>query len=99
VVFPEHECGCALAHHLTSPGILDRFELDPDNSIVEVIVPDQFDGKTISDLRLRSSYGLNLLAVSHDGKFEINPPPTKRLERGSAMVVIGSNQNINRLPV
>jgi trk system potassium uptake protein TrkA len=99
VVFPEHEMGCTLARSLTRPGILDYFELDPDNSIVEVIVPEQFDGKTIAELRLRSSYGLNLLAVSEDGRFEINPPPGKRLEKGTAMVVIGSNQNISRLPV
>ncbi len=99
VVFPEHETGCTLARSLTKPGILDRFELDPDNSIVEVIVPENFDGKTISELRLRSSYGLNVLAVSQNGKFEINPLPTKRLEKGSAMVVIGTNQNINKLPI
>ncbi|WP_421658717.1 potassium channel family protein [Leptothermofonsia sp. ETS-13] len=99
VVFPEHEMGCALARSLTKPGILDRFELDPENSIVEMITPEQFVGKTISELRLRSNYGLNVLAVSQDGKFEINPPPTKRLEKGSAMVVIGANHCINRLPV
>ena len=99
VVFPEHECGCALAQSLTRPGILDRFELDPDNSIVEVLVPDQFNGKSIADLQLRNSYGLNLLAVSRDGKFEINPDPGVRLQKGSAMVVIGSNQDINRLPI
>lgn len=99
VVFPEHEMGCMLARSLTKPGILDRFELDPDNSIVEVIVPEQFDGKSISELKLRSSYGLNVIAVSQGGKFEINPLPGKLLEKGSAMVVIGSNQNINRLPI
>lgn len=99
VVFPEHEMGCMLARSLTKPGILDRFDLDPENSIVEVIVPDQFDGKTISELKLRSSYGLNVLAVSQDGKFEINPSPGKRLEKGAAIVVIGSNQSINRLPI
>ncbi|UBF25878.1 TrkA family potassium uptake protein [Kovacikia minuta CCNUW1] len=99
VVFPEHETGCALARSLTTPGILDRFELDPDNSIVEVIIPEHFAGKTISELRLRSSFGLNVLAVSQDGKFEINPPPEKRLGKGGAMVVIGANQDINRLPI
>jgi len=99
VVFPEHESGCELARALTKPGILERFELDTENSIVEVIVPEEFAGKTIAELRLRSSYGLNVLAVSQDGKFEINPMPSKRLDRGSAMVVIGSNQNINRLPI
>ncbi|AFY50120.1 K+ transport system, NAD-binding component [Nostoc sp. PCC 7524] len=99
VVFPEYEAGCALARTLTKPSILDRFDLDPDNSIVEVIVPDEFHGKTVAELQLRNRYGLNLLAVSHDGKFQINPDPYKRLERGSAMVVIGRNKDINRLPI
>lgn len=99
VVFPESEAGCALARSLTKPAILDRFELDPENSIVELIVPDEFHNKTITEIQLRNRYGLNLLAVSHDGKFEINPDPRKRLERGSAMVVIGCNKDINRLPI
>jgi trk system potassium uptake protein len=99
VVFPEHEMGCTLARSLTRPSILERFELDPDNSIVEMLVPEEFDGRTISELKLRSYYGLNLLAVSQDGKFEINPSPSKQLQKGSAMVVIGCNKNINRLPI
>jgi trk system potassium uptake protein len=99
VVFPEYEMGCELARSLTRPGILDRFDLDPENSIVEVIVPEQFDGKTIADLKFRSSYGLSLLAIGHNGKFAINPTPSQRLEKGSLMVVIGSNQNIDRLPI
>ncbi|MFO0213524.1 MAG: potassium channel family protein, partial [Pseudanabaena sp.] len=32
VVYPEAEMGCALARSLTQRGILERFELDPDNS-------------------------------------------------------------------
>ncbi|HLO84316.1 MAG TPA: TrkA family potassium uptake protein [Nostocaceae cyanobacterium] len=99
VVFPEYEAGCALARTLTKPSILDRFDLDPDNSIVEVIVPDEFHGKTISELQLRSRYGVNVLAVSHDGKFLINPEPSERLEKGSAIVVIGCDRDINRLPI
>lgn len=99
VVYPEHETGCTLARALTKPSILDRFELDQDNSIVEIIVPEEFNGKTIAELKLRSLYGVNLLAVSHNNKFEINPSPHTRLEKGSAMVVIGSNRDINRLPI
>ncbi|AFZ25024.1 K+ transport system, NAD-binding component [Cylindrospermum stagnale PCC 7417] len=99
VVFPEFEAGCALARTLTKPSILERFDLDPDNSIVELIVPDEFQGKTITEIQLRNRYGLNVLAVSQDGKFQINPDPTKRLERGSVMVVIGCNKDINRLPI
>ena len=99
VVFPEREMGCSLARILTRPSILERFDLDPDHSIVELIVPEKFDGKTISDLELRHKYGLNLLAVSRADKFEINPQPNERLRRGEIMVVIGSNKDINRLPI
>jgi trk system potassium uptake protein len=99
VVFPEHEAGCMLARSITKPGILERFELDPDNSIVEVIVPATFDNKTIAELQFRSRYGLTLLAVSKDYSFAINPDPLSRLTKGSIIVVIGSNKNIEQLPI
>ena len=99
VVYPEHEAGCILARSLTQPSILDRFELDPNNSIVEISVPEEFHGKTIAELQLRSRYGLNLLAVGQNGRFEINPNPNTRLSKGLVMVVIGSNRDIDRLPI
>ncbi|MCV3212983.1 TrkA family potassium uptake protein [Plectonema radiosum NIES-515] len=99
VVYPEDEAGCALARSLTQPAILERFELDGEHSIVELIVPDEFHRRTIAELQLRNRYGLNLLAMSHNGKLIINPDPNKRLERGSAIVVIGCNKDINRLPI
>lgn len=97
VVYPEYEAGCELAYTLTKPGILDRFELDPDNSIVEIAIPEEFDGKTLAEMKFRSRYGLNVLAVGNDDKFVINPPPQFVLTKGLSMVVIGSNKDINRL--
>ncbi len=99
VVYPEHEAGCALGRSLTQPAILDRFDLDCDRSIAKLILPDEFSGKTIAELQLLNSYGLNLLAVSQDGKLQINPDPSVRLSQGSAIVVIGCNQDISRLPI
>lgn len=102
VVFPEFEMGCELARSLTRPGVLDRFELDPDHSIVEVVVPQEFDGKTIVELDLRNHYGLTLMAISKENamdKFEINPSPVTRLRAGTLMVVVGANKGIDRLPM
>ena len=99
VVFPEHEAGCALAVTLTKPAFLDRFELDTENSIVEVLVPEEFHGKTLAQLELRGRYGVNVLALGNGEKFTTNPAPQHKLNKGSIMVVIGSNKDIEKLPI
>jgi trk system potassium uptake protein len=99
VVFPEQEGGCRLARSLTKTGLLERFELDPEHSIAELITPAEFDGKTIADLQLRLKYGVNLIAFSEGGRFVVNPGPDAKLHRGNAMVVIGTNQDIEKLPI
>lgn len=99
VVFPEYEAGCNLAKTLTQPGFLDRFELDTENSIVEVLVPEEFHGQTLAQLDLRKRFGLSVLAISNGEKFTTNPSPGQILKQGLVMVVIGSNKNLQRLPL
>ncbi|MEO1669256.1 MAG: TrkA family potassium uptake protein [Cyanobacteria bacterium J06631_2] len=99
VVFPEYEAGCALASTLTQPGFLERFELDTENSIVEVLTPEEFHGKTLAQLDLRKRYGLSVLAIGDGEKFVTNPNPGQLLKKGLVMVVIGSNKNLGRLPI
>ena len=99
VVFPEREMGCELARSLTRPRLLDQFELDPNHSIVEMLVPEEFHGKTIAELELRNRFGINVLAVGQEDKVEINPLPNKRMEKGTVMVIIGSNKDIDRIPL
>lgn len=97
IVFPEQEAGRDLAYRLTKPSIVDRFELDPEHSIVEMLVPENFDGKTLAELQLRKNYGVNLLAIGSEEKFKINPSPEERLSKGMIMVLIGSTRDIHEL--
>ncbi|MBC6453410.1 MAG: TrkA family potassium uptake protein [Hormoscilla sp. SP5CHS1] len=99
VLFPEDEMGCELARYLTQPSILERFELDPDYSIVEVLVPREFEGKTLAEIQLRNNYGLNLIALSENDKLKINTTGFQRLRKGAKMVIIGANKDIKRLPI
>lgn len=99
VVFPEYEAGANLAKTLTQPGFLERFELDTENSIVEVLVPEEFHGQTLAQLDLRKRFGLSILAISNGEKFMTNPSPGQVLKKGLVMVVIGSNKNLQRLPL
>ena len=109
VIFPEYEMGCEVARSLTQPNVLERLELDPHSSIVEVIVPEEFHGKTLMELNLRAAYGLNVLALGvcsgaecdldspKIDKFDVNPEPSAQLEQGMVMVVIGKNADIKQL--
>lgn len=99
VVYPERDAGKNLADSLMKPAILEGFELDGEHSIVELQVPAEFHGKTLAESQLRNRYGLNVIALSNGDKFEINPEPSDRLYQGEAMVVVGSNKDIQRLPV
>jgi trk system potassium uptake protein TrkA len=97
IIFPEQEAGRDLAYRLTKPSIIDRFELDPEHSIVEMLVPENFDGKTLAELQLRKNYGVNILAIGSEEKFKINPAPEERLSKGMIMVLIGSTCDIHDL--
>jgi trk system potassium uptake protein len=99
VVFPENEAGCALASTLTQPGLLERFQLDTESSIVEVLTPDEFHGQTLAQLDLRKRYGVNVLAIGDGEKFITNLSPGQVFKKGLVMVVIGSNADLQRLPV
>jgi trk system potassium uptake protein len=99
LVLPEYEGGCNLAQTLIKPGILDRLDLDPQHSIVELKVPESFYGKTILELRLRSDYGLNVLAIGQPEHFDINPKPDRRLGEEDVLVVIGTKSDLDRLPL
>ncbi len=98
VVFPEYEAGYHLAYTLTKPSILDRFDLDQNNSIVEILVPEEFEGKTLKEVGLRVNYRLNVLAIGNDDQFKINPGLEERLYKGLSIVVIGANEDIQALP-
>lgn len=98
VVFPERDAGKELAFSLMKPTILEGFELDEDHSIVEVVIPEEFAGKTLEELQFRNRFGLNVIAVEDGDRFAINPLPTQRLAARAAMVVVGANKDIQRLP-
>ncbi|GBF85275.1 hypothetical protein AsFPU3_2334 [Aphanothece sacrum FPU3] len=99
VVFPEYDSGRELAYTLTKPAILERFDLDPDHSIIETRIPEEFHGKTIEELKLRTRYRISILAIGREDKFNINPEPKEKLNKDLVMVVIGNNKDIQRLPI
>lgn len=97
VVFPERDMGLRVAHHLISPNILDHIELSPDYSIVEMIVPAAVVGKSLKQLEIRARFNCNVLAVKRGGEMNITPRADDPLQREDILVIVGRNEQLNRL--
>ena len=97
VVFPERDMGVRVAHNLVSDNILDHIELDPEYSIVEIVTPNKWVGKTLIELDLRAKYEITVLAVKSGKKINVTPSPQEELKAGSILVVIGQNNNISSI--
>lgn len=97
VIFPEMDMGARVAHNLTSSNILDYIQLSPDFSILEISVLSSWDGKSLSELRLRNKYGINVIAVKRDDEVIASPAPEFVLNNYDIIVIIGSTENIKQI--
>ena len=63
VIYPEQEAALSVAVSESSDDIFDCIALTADYSIYELSVPEQWVGKSIAELNIRSKYHLNILAT------------------------------------
>lgn len=98
IVFPEKDMGIRLAHSLVSPNLLDSIELHPDYSIMEIIAPKAFVNKTLGQLNLRAKYGLSVLAIKRGESIIVAPGADAKIEDNDALIVLGHNDCLRRLP-
>ena len=97
VVFPERDMGVRVAHNLVSDNILDHIELDPEYSIVEIVTPSKWVGKTLVELDLRAKYEITVLAIKSGKKINVTPSPEEKLNDGNILVIIGKNNSISAI--
>ena len=97
VVFPERDMGVRVAHNLISSNILDYIELAPDYSIVEISALREWEGKNLNDINMRARYGINVMAIKHGTEINISPTAADLIRKDDVLVVIGHNDDLNRL--
>lgn len=99
VILPEEESGIRLAVKISSPGFLERFDLGPYCSGVEVEIPKLFIGKTLIEIDLRKKYNVTLVLIKRKGKEYpiISPDPNEELKENDVLFIVGENKFINKL--
>lgn len=97
VVYPERDMGLRVAHHLTSPNILDYIELSKDYSILEMRAADSMIGKNLKELDIRARFGCNVMAIRRNQEMNISPYAEDRLEPGDILVIVGHKDDLTKL--
>jgi len=97
VILPEKDMGVRVAHNISSSSILDYIELSTDYSIIEIKVPEEWKGKTIMNLKLRSKYGLNVMAIKNKKDINISPLPDEVINENDVLVAVGASQDLVKL--
>ena len=97
VVLPEKDMGMRVAHNLVSASILDYIELSPDYSIMELKVLEEWEEKSLSELKLRSNYGINIMAIKKNDFINISPSADDILSKDDIIVAIGSSTDLGKL--
>jgi len=97
VVFPEWDMGTRLANSLLSSNVEDYLELASNYSIMEIKAKKNWLGKSLGDLNFRARFGVNVVAILKNGGINISPSGEDKVVEGDILVVIGHNDELERL--
>ena len=74
IIYPEQAMGARTAKKLISGSFLDLYELSKSFSMVEVIIPAAWVGKSLKELNLRKK-GVNVIGMIQEDSIELNIDP------------------------
>lgn len=97
IIMPEKETGMKVSRSLLAWNIVDLFDLDKDYSIMEIKVPNSWVNKTLIDLNLRKSFGMNVIGIRSVGNshLSINPSPSYKIQGDDQFLVVADKDIFN----
>ena len=98
-IIPEKEMASKIAHSLAVSNLLDSLPLTGDYFVAEIPPPDKFVNKTLTELKIRAKYGVQVIAIKNadTGVFEFVPGATYRVKTSDILVVLGQAKDIEKL--
>ncbi len=96
VVYPEHDMAVRLAGKLMAPHILEYISLSDEIDIMEIQLTKKTAGKSVLQLNVRGNFGLNIIAIKHEGVISTDIYPSTVFGEEDTITVIGNKKAIRR---
>lgn len=99
VIFPKIDVARELADRLTWPNVVDFIPIDPDYSLVEITVPQSWQGRTLAEVDLRQQFDVSVVGVkdADSNNVSVFPDGAFVLSENQLLLVVGKQDDLNRL--
>jgi trk system potassium uptake protein TrkA len=99
IIRPARDTATRLAVKLTRPNILEFLPLEENYTLVQIDPPRALIGKSLAELKLRSKYGVYVIAVKElvPEKLTVVPPAEFVVKDSDILMLIGNIKDINRI--
>jgi len=97
VIYPERDMAVKLAKTLLSHNILDHINLSPQYSIMELIAPKIFVGKSLAEIDVRKKMRVTILAIKREEEIIVALRAGQVINAGDTLVALGKNEDLQRL--
>ena len=96
VVFPEMDAGQKLASLLSSTDMVEIAELAPNFKIIEIEAPEDWQDKSLIELKIRNKYGLTVLLVNREQQVFASLTGEFVLQAGDKVVLCGEQKDLQK---
>lgn len=99
VIFPERDMGLKVAASLSSPNLVDQLPIMEGYSIIELGPPKGFIGKSLKDLQLRNTYGVQVIAIREliPERVTMTPMADFVIKDSDILVIMGSDEALEKM--
>ena len=96
VIYPERQVAEWAAIRYSADHIMDYIELDEKYAIFEVVVPENWVGRSIGQIDIRKKYSINILGIKYNDKMNIVIAPDIILTREMSLLVMGEYKTLQK---
>lgn len=99
VIFPQKDAAVSLSERLHNPNMLDYLPVIEGYSIIELLMPKDFVGKTLRELDLTNRFGVQVVAIKGNEAKKVNLIPTANyvVHENDILILLGPNDSLDKL--
>ncbi|MEZ4592306.1 MAG: TrkA family potassium uptake protein [Chloroflexota bacterium] len=96
VIQPEQNSAHRLAEELSTPAIIEHFNLGQGYSVAEIILPHPLAWKSMGQCDIRNKHHVNILLIKRGEEVLISPRADTILQKDDILIVFGEDQHISQ---